>query len=103
VRIALALAVLAIALPTALLIHQRTASKTIFTPCTPSSSTDSGDCLPGAVSKSGWWGNPYNVGTVPTHPKWEDPAAIAVVLGGLAIGAAIIGTRRAAPPAAPQT
>jgi hypothetical protein len=100
VRIALTLAVLAVALPTALFIHQRTALVTSLMPCVRPAPGQLGGgpylCEPGYVWQDG---HTFSVSADTTHPKWEDPAAIAIVLGGLAIGAAIIGRRRAVPAA----
>lgn len=62
---ALAIAVIAVAWSSALFVHQRT-----VTSWHPQRS------LPGAI---------YTAGFVTAHPSWEDPAAVLVALGGLAV------------------
>lgn len=73
-RYALAIAVIAATWSAAVFVHQRHSyttfcgSKDIFTPCT------------------------YT--TVRNHPSWEDPVAVLLAVGGVAVAVAIIATGR---------
>jgi hypothetical protein len=72
-RHALALAVIAVAWSSALFVHQR--NVTVWVPAKTAAS-------------SGYPGRAIYLGTLaPTqaHPSWEDPAAVLVALGGLAV------------------
>jgi hypothetical protein len=90
VKIALAIAVLAVALPVALYIHERQlviyASQTV-TSCGFQAARD---CLFPTHHEVR-----LEVGN--HHPAWEDPVALAIVLGGLALAVAIAARGRRLP------
>ena len=75
-RIALTLAVIALAFPAAVYIHER---HTFFTYTAPG-------CSP--------YFDKNCERSIEQHPSWEDPAAVGIALGSLAIGAGIVGYRR---------
>jgi hypothetical protein len=68
VRLALAISVIAVAWAAAIYIHQR---RTLSTP----------------HPVSGTYGTPLGVRQ---HPSWEDPVAVLVAIGGVAVAVAII-------------
>jgi hypothetical protein len=103
-RVALALAMLAIALPSALYLHQRQATLVSLVPCTTSlapetadDSVDGGRITGCDASYRLKQGRTYDLYPQTFHPQWEDPAALAIAIGSLAIGAAIIGAGRRKP------
>lgn len=70
-RMALAIAVIAVAWAAAIYVHQRH-----FV-------TDNCGYLPDS-----------NCGSVTHHPSWEDPAAVLLALGGVAVAVGIVATGR---------
>lgn len=74
VRLAIAIGVIAVALAGAVFIHQR---HTYISYCP---STEPGYCS-GA--------DPINLLTRPQHPSWEDPVAVLIGLGGIAVAVGI--------------
>lgn len=110
-RYALALGVLAICWPAALYIHQRhvSVSHTSLTLCNTNATGDMNLSLPDCSSLSttvvagprSQFVNTYarQVFVDVEHPAWEDPVALAIVLGGaaLAVGIARAGRRRDQP------
>src|SRR4051794_37011777 len=97
-RIAAAIAVLAVALSTALYLHQRKVTPGYVgdTSARSGSIYANNDNSYGQNSESIYatdgsiyaQGNDGAVG-VSTHPSWEDPAALLVALGGLAVAVAV--------------
>jgi hypothetical protein len=84
-RYALAIAVIAIAWSAALYVHQRHVTTTL----TPAQA-DPANC---SNYKPGGFGSDYCAGLKVTgrqHPSWEDPAALLIALGGLAIAVGIV-------------
>ena len=76
-RLAAAIAVVAVAWAAALYVHQRHPLHT-FTACVP---------------RGTGYGSAYNCKSTPeverTHPSWEDPVAVLIALGGLAVAVGI--------------
>jgi hypothetical protein len=82
-RFAVALAVLAVAWAGAVYIHERHPLHSFIA------------CIP---NTKGGYGSAYNCTPTPEseyiHPSWEDPVAVLLGIGGLAVTAGIITVRR---------
>ena len=83
-RLAAAIGVIAIAFSAAIYIHQR---HTWTKPGLVQAGTTSG-------YGSGGLATPTIYGSVSQHPSWEDPVAILIATGGVAIAAGILTARR---------
>jgi hypothetical protein len=77
-RLAAAIAVIAVAWASALYVHQRTETQFVF----PNRERCGG---PGPCTKQ-------------VHPSWADPAAVFIAIGGLAVAAGIVRIRHFAKP-----
>ena len=75
-RLAAAIAVIAVALAAAVYVHQRHTWQSI-TPL---------GCSPYADRNCST--------SIAQHPSWEDPAAVLIAVGGIAVAAGILTTRR---------
>jgi len=80
VRLATAVAVIAVALSTAVYVHQRH----VWTSTVTSVQSKSGD---GAVTGRDTFAR------VSHRPAWEDPAAVLIAIGGLAVAARLVAFR----------
>jgi hypothetical protein len=88
-KLALAVALIAVALGGAILLHQRHVTRTTYSP---------GYCLlPGGGSPSSCPPEDWQPGT-PTvrrvHPAWEDPVALVITLCGLSLAVALVAPAR---------
>jgi hypothetical protein len=81
VRLAAAIAVLAVPLSAAVYVHQRHTSETY-------TSTAKAINIPGFIPDTPQTGTD-TVTTAELHPSWEDPAAVFIALGGLALAVAV--------------
>lgn len=97
-RWALAIGVIAVALAAAVDVHQRH---------TATVSRDVGTCIDssGRVVSVGSWescnlfGETWHPQVGPWHhPSWEDPAAVLLALGGVAVAVGIVAARRTTTP-----
>jgi hypothetical protein len=85
VRWALAIGVIAVTLAAAVFVHQRHTTTT--TAANGTCTTSQGIAIPGtATNCSGTW-QPY---TYETHPSWEDPVAVLLAIGGVAVAVGIV-------------
>jgi hypothetical protein len=73
-RLTLALAVIVVAFAAAIFIHQRHTTRTTH---------------PRDFSKLNLFAHPAR-----QHPSWEDPVAVVVAVGGVAVAAGIVATER---------
>ena len=88
-RVALALAVIAVAWPAALWLHQR--HVTVM----HRAGRNEISTIPGVGGgKIGLIVPTAGVVRVKAHPSWEDPAALAIALGSLALASGVISYRR---------
>jgi hypothetical protein len=91
VRLAAVISVIAVAWASALYVHQRHVTTT-----TPGQGNPKpvcvGSCYAGAPVLGYTGGTPAR--SVVSHPSWEDPAAVLISLGGLAVAAGILTARR---------
>ena len=79
---------IAVALSAAVYVHQRHTWKT-------ETSTAKAINIPGFIPDTPQTGTD-TVTTTELHPSWEDPAAVFIALGGVAVAAGIVGWRGAA-------
>ena len=88
-RLAIALAVIAVAWPAALYLHQRHVRVTTPAVGHPVPVCAEGSCYgSGTRTVIGYRGG-TPASTVTRHPSWEDPTALAIAIGGLALGVGI--------------
>jgi hypothetical protein len=92
VRLATALAVIAVAWAAALYVHQRRVTVHVPARGNPKPSCVGSCYEPGAIVLGYTGGTPAS--SYVTHPSWEDPAAVLLALGGVAVAVGIVSYRR---------
>jgi hypothetical protein len=110
-RYALAIAVVAITLAAAVYVHQRHVSHTVvvapaqeYIPPSAAYQKAIDDASAGKLTQkdsnaldtgyAGQAAKPAETSTTLLHPSWEDPAAVLIALGGLAVAVGIIASAR---------
>jgi hypothetical protein len=83
-RYAIAIGIVAVTLAAAVYVHERHVT-------TASRGTTDNPFAP-APSGSAYFGDAVNVRRV--HPSWEDPVAVLLILGGLAVSVGVVATGR---------
>jgi hypothetical protein len=93
-RYALAIAVIAVAWAAALYVHQRRVTVT-YPARTPNqvNPAECSDYRPGGAGSEYCAAFAEPASTVRRHPTWEDPAALLIALGGLAVAVGIVATK----------
>jgi hypothetical protein len=93
VRLAAAIGMIAVTLSAALYVHQRRVTITIPATGHPVPECANGSCyLPNPGPVTGYTGGTPGYSQI-QHPSWEDPVAVLLAIGGVAVAVGIVRVR----------